>query len=259
MKIILLCENETSWNGRKSCSSEWGFSAYIQTDSNINILFDTGHTDIYKKNAEKLNIDLQADTDFIVLSHHHWDHTGGLRFHDFDTLESKNKKKLIAHPEVFKQLPIEQSEKILNDFKIIESEGVLEFSKDIFFLGEIPRSNDFEKVGFEGDKLIDDTAIAIKTSKGTVVITGCSHSGICNICEYAKKVTGQEELYAVIGGFHLFEDKKDVVNSTIEYFKTEKVEMLSPMHCVDFPTLSKFHNIFGSTKYAAGDVIEVGE
>ncbi len=66
-------------------------------------------------------------------------------------------------------------------------------------------------------------------------------------------------MYAVIGGFHLFEDKKDVVNSTIEYFKTEKVEMLSPMHCVDFPTLSKFHNIFGSTKYAAGDVIEIGE
>ncbi len=255
MKITILCENETSWSGRKSCSSEWGFSAFIQTDNNVNILFDTGHTDIYKKNAENLGIDLQKETNFIVLSHHHWDHAGGLRFHNFDTSEV-NKKKLIAHPEVFKKLPIDQSEKIQNDFKIIQSEGSLEFSKDIFFLGEIPSSNGFEKGGFEGSKIIDDTAIAIKTSKGTIVITGCSHSGICNICEYAKKITKQKELYAVIGGFHLFENKKDVVSSTIEYFKNEKkIEILSPMHCVDFPTLSKFHNVFGSKKYGAGDVI----
>ena len=73
MKITLLCENQTSLAGSESCSSEWGFSALIE-EKGIRILFDTGHSDIYWKNAEKLGIDLNL-VDFVVLSHHHWDHS----------------------------------------------------------------------------------------------------------------------------------------------------------------------------------------
>ena len=102
----------------------------------------------------------------------------------------------------------------------------------------------------------DDSAIAIKTSKGVVVISGCSHSGICNICEYAKKVTGQE-LYGVLGGFHLFQNEPEVVEKTIEYFQKENPKYLYPMHCVDFPTLAKLHNFFECQKYSTGDVIEI--
>ena len=137
MKITLLCENVSSYKGAKVCLAEWGFSVFIQT-KNINLLFDTGHTDVYRKNAEQLNINLE-NTHFIILSHHHWDHTGGLRFHNF-----KNKKKLIAHPEVFEKLPQAESKKIKQDFEIISSKEPLEFSKDIFYLGEIPRKNNFE-------------------------------------------------------------------------------------------------------------------
>ncbi len=88
--------------------------------------------------------------------------------------------------------------------------------------------------------------------------------GNYNICEYAKEVTGQE-LYAVIGGFHLFEEGKESssnasekIEKTLKYFEIEtqkKLEYLYPMHCVDFPVLSKFHTKFGCQKKSSGDVI----
>ncbi len=247
MKITILVENQSSHAGAKVCLAEWGFSAFIQKN-NVNILFDTGHTGIYKHNAEKLNIDLQ-DTNFVVLSHHHWDHAGGLQHHNF-----KNKKNLIIHPEILDKLPIKASQKLQTDFKIIPSKKPLEFSEGIYYLGEIPRESTFENGIYKNDSMHDDSAIAVKSSKGTIVITGCSHAGITNICEYAKKVTGQE-LYAVIGGFHLFENNQIAVNGTIEYFKKEKPKYLYPMHCVDFPTLAKFYTIFGIEKLSTGDTI----
>ncbi|MBU0618723.1 MBL fold metallo-hydrolase [Patescibacteria group bacterium] len=252
MKITLLCENETSEAGWDKCVSEWGFSAFIQSNG-VNILFDTGSTDIYWRNAKKLKINLE-DTHFVVLSHFHLDHTGGLRYHNF-----KTKKKMIIHPQILEKLPPSECKKVKNDFEIIRSKKPFEFSPGIFYLGEIPRKTDFEKGMFENDKMLDDSALAIKTKSGVVVLTGCSHSGICNICEYAKEVTGQK-LYSVIGGFHLFEEEdQKAVDGTIEYFKAEKIERLYPMHCVDFPTLVRFHNEFKTKKYGTGDVIKFGE
>ncbi len=249
MKITILCENFSSWKGRKTCKAEWGFSVFIQTD-NSNILFDTGHTDIYKHNAESLNINLE-NTNFVILSHYHWDHVGGLQHHDF-----KTKKKLIIHPEIIEKLPLKESQKIKLDFEIVTSKDAMEFVKGIYFLGEIPRINDFEKGMYKDEKMLDDSAIAVESENGVIVITGCSHSGICNICEYAKKITGKK-LYAVIGGFHLFDNDQKAVNGTIEYFKAEKPKYLYPMHCVDFPTLARFHTIFGIEKLSTGDEIEI--
>jgi len=248
MKITILCENQISHRGAKVCLAEWGFSAYIQTNG-TNILLDTGHTGIYKHNAEQLDINLQ-DVHFIVLSHHHWDHVGGLQHHNF-----KNKKKLVIHPALIDKLASNEFAKIKSDFEIITSYKPLEIANGVYFLGEIPRKNEFEKGMYKDDKMLDDTAIAIKSKKGVIVITGCSHAGICNICEYAKEITNQN-LYAVIGGFHLFENDKQAINGTIEYFQAEKPEYLYPMHCIDFPTLSKFHIIFGIQKLSTGDIIE---
>lgn len=248
MKLTILCENETSHKGSKICLSEWGLSFWVET-KNTKILFDTGRTDVYKNNAEKLNINLE-DANFIILSHHHFDHAKGLQHHDF-----KTKKKLIIHPEIISKLPQNESKKIKSDFEVVVSKKVLEFSKNIYYLGEIPRETNFEKGTHRNDLMLDDSAIAIKTKNGTVVITGCSHSGICNICQYAKKITKQK-IYAVIGGFHLFEGDQKIVNGTIKYFKKEKPKYLYPMHCVDFPTLCKFYSTFKIKKLSTGDSIE---
>jgi 7,8-dihydropterin-6-yl-methyl-4-(beta-D-ribofuranosyl)aminobenzene 5'-phosphate synthase len=249
MKITILVENQISHAAARTCAAEWGFSAFIQVNG-VNILFDTGHTDLYKKNAVNLGIDLQK-TNFVILSHYHWDHAGGLQYHNF-----KDKKKLIIHPEILNKISDSDAEKLLTDFKITTSKKPLEFIKNGFYLGEIPRKTSFEKGMYKNDTMQDDSAIAFKTKKGAIVVTGCSHSGIANICEYAKKVTGQK-LYAVIGGFHLFENEQEAVDGTIAYFKKEKPKYLYPMHCVDFPTLVRFRNIFGIEKMSTGDVINI--
>ncbi len=247
MKITILVENQISHAAAKTCRAEWGLSFFIETGTH-NILFDTGHTDLYKINARQLGINLQ-ETDFIVLSHHHWDHAGGLKYHEFP-----DKKKLIIHPEIIEKLPDREAERLLNDFQITSTRSPLEFISNVFYLGEIPKITAFEKGLYKGKPILDDSAIAVKTGKGVIVITGCSHAGIANICEYAQKITGQE-LYAVIGGFHLFEKENETVKATIEYFKQKQPEFLYPMHCVDFPTLTQFRNVFGIEKMSTGDVI----
>lgn len=246
MEIALLCENASSDVG---CLAEWGFSTFIDFEE-AKILFDTGYSDVYLHNAKRLNRDLEA-VDAIVLSHFHADHTGGLQFHNY-----QSKKKLICHPDVLEKLPEEETTVLQRDFDLFPSQIPLEFVPNAFYLGEIPRITPFEKGELPGDKLRDDSALAFKTKSGVVVISGCSHSGICNICEYAKQVTGLP-LYAVLGGFHLFEQDQEAVKGTLEYFQKEKPKHLYPMHCVDFPTLVKFHTLFACKKFAAGDVIQL--
>lgn len=150
----------------------------------------------------------------------------------------------------------EQSLNLATDFDLTTTAKPLEFSPGIYFLGEIPRQTDFEKGVYKDDPMPDDTAIAIRTDKGIIVVTGCSHAGVCNIAEYAKKITGQK-LYGVMGGFHLFEDDPDAIAGAVDYFKREKPAFLYPMHCVDHAAMSEFYSNFKVKKYGAGDIFEV--
>jgi len=129
---------------------------------------------------------------------------------------------------------------------------VLEIAPDLYFLGEIPRVTSFERGMYKNDPIKDDTALVLKTSGGCVVISGCSHSGICNICEYAKEITGQN-LRSVIGGFHLMKENTKIIEKTVEYFKKESPESLYPLHCMDFEAQCLFHRSFGSEKLCTGD------
>ncbi|HOQ79661.1 MAG TPA: MBL fold metallo-hydrolase [Candidatus Cloacimonadota bacterium] len=246
IRINIISENHVAMSHRKQCIAEWGLSFFLEVEGK-NILFDSGHKGFIAQNAEIMGIDLNR-VDYVALSHYHWDHLEGLLHFEF-----AEKKKLFLHPDILTKIPVEQKVYLQEKFAVIESQRAIEISKNVFFLGEIPRVTHFEPGTYKGLPINDDTALAISTDQGVVVITGCSHSGICNICEYAKKVTGQK-LYAVIGGFHLKEKDTDIVNSTIDYFTKEKPTYLCPMHCVDFSVLSRFHYEFGSYYYGVGDV-----
>ena len=251
MKITILCENTASEKLWDCSAAEWGFSAFIEKNG-TKIIFDFGGSDVFLKNATALKINLQ-NVNFLALSHHHFDHVGGLRFWKF-----KTRQKFVAHPEILKKIPRETAEKLEKDFEFLPAKTPFEFAPDCFFLGEIPRITNFEKGIYENDEMRDDSALAFKTARGAVVVAGCSHAGICNICEFAKKVTGQK-LRAVVGGFHLFENDAAAVDGTIKYFANEKVEILAPMHCVEFSVLAKMHQKFSFKKYCAGDEILISE
>jgi len=151
-------------------------------------------------------------------------------------------------------------------FALHESRGPFRLTETVWFLGEIPRRNGFEAKTTpfyrmengqrRPEHLPDDTALAITTPEGLVVVTGCSHAGICNICEQARQVTGEDRLHTVVGGFHLLQCD-DVLEKSIAYFRERNVARLLPMHCTALPALARFHAAFGIEKACTGDVIEI--
>lgn len=259
MKISVLTENTAGGQ----FLAEHGLSYHIEID-NEQILFDTGHTNVFLKNAEKFGIDILNDVEKIVLSHGHWDHGDGLRF-----LENKT---LITHPNSFikhfrkvDHSPVGLSltrKELAKKFKLIETKEPYKITDNLFFLGEIPRIKDFESQttpfeleNGEDDFVTDDSALAAILNNELIIITGCSHSGICNICEYAKLVTGISKIKAVIGGFHLkFQNKQ--TKQTIEYFKNNAVEKVLPSHCTDLPALTLFYNEFSIQQLKTGMKLE---
>ena len=224
---------------------EPGVSYYIE-DEGTKILFDTAYSDAFLKNGKDMGIDLKA-VDKLVLSHGHDDHTGGLKFYFDRKMESLE---LVAHPgsleykedddgtPICSPLTKEELSKLC---KLSLSKEPVKLSKNITFLGQIPRTLDFEpkySIGrakrdgkLVADFMDDDSALVYQGKEGIFIITGCSHSGICNIIEYAKKVTGDDRIYGVIGGFHLF-DVDERLEATIKYLKKEKIKFLYPCHCV---------------------------
>lgn len=258
MKLTVLTENVAGGKFR----AEHGLSYLIEYNYKT-ILFDTGHSDVFRQNSDLLGISLDKVVDFIVLSHGHWDHGDGLRF-----IENKT---LITHPNAF----IKRSRKhgslniglaldkaaLQKKFNLLTSAKPYQISESILFLGEIPRTNNFESQTTDfvdengaADFVPDDSALAIIQDKSLIIVSGCAHSGICNICEYAKKVTGISTISAVIGGFHL-KQANDQTRKTIAYFKREQISRIIPSHCTDLPALSAIYSEFKFAQLKTGQIL----
>ncbi len=259
MKLTIL--NENFAGGR--FLAEHGISYLIETDGE-KLLLDTGHSDVFLKNAEKLGIDIHSGVNKVVLSHGHWDHGDGLQFIDDKTL--------ITHPYSFikryrkadhSPVGLTYDKKyIQGKFNLIETTAPYKISENLWFMGEIPRLNSFESqsssfVDEYGniDFVPDDSALAAIIDDKLVIVTGCSHSGICNISEHAKRITGISKIHAVLGGFHLkynnFQTQK-----TIEYFKKNKIKNIYPSHCTALPALAAFYQEFEFGQVKSGMVFE---
>ncbi len=259
VKLTILTDNVA---GGKFCA-EHGLSYLIEVN-NYTLLFDTGHSDTFIRNAHKMGIPLHDKVDQVVLSHGHWDHGDGLRF--------ISNKPLITHPQSFMKryrandhsfiglmLSKEMVEKL---FDLTTSKEAVEIHENVFFLGEIPRNNAFESLttpfvdeSHQADFVPDDSALAIIENGKLIIITGCSHAGICNICEHAKEITGIHTIEAVIGGFHL-KYNNEQTQKTIAYFKREKIDKLYPSHCTELAALSAFAEHFNISQVKTGRVLE---
>lgn len=242
MKLKVLEDNNTFID--MYYLGEPAVSYYIE-DGNDKILFDVGYSDAFLKNAKLMNIDID-DVNKVVISHGHDDHTRGLKFF----FEKERNVELISHPECFYYKVDSEGLYIGSPFskdelsrlcKVNLSKEPVQVSDNIIYLGEIPQLNDFEEryaIGksiIDGEKIDDevndDSALVYKNENGLFIVTGCSHSGICNIIEYAKKVCNDDRILGVIGGFHLFEID-DRLKNTIKYFKDNNIKHLYPCHCV---------------------------
>lgn len=244
MRLVILVDN-CAINGR-NLKGEGGSSYYIE-DEDKKFLFDVGVSDLFMQNAQNLDIDL-TDIDTIVLSHGHYDHASGIKYF----IESKEKKiNIVCHPLSFNKKKRGEKnmgapynkEEIVKLTNIVFSDKPIKVSKNITYLGQIPDSLDFESrklMGeielngeYKNDYIMDDSALLYESKDGIYIITGCSHSGICNIIEYAKKVSGKDKVLGIVGGTHL-QELNNQLNKTIEYFKENNIKELYPCHCTKF-------------------------
>ena len=254
MKLTVLLDNNTLID--HYFLGEPGVSYFIEADGK-KVLFDVGYSDAFVRNAQKMQIDL-LDIDLIILSHGHLDHTWGMmpliQHYTEGMIEKRAVKRprLVAHPGVLDRREHQDAPEIgavlhadvLGRFFDLQwSRGVVRLTDNLFFLGTIERSNDFEaqkplgvviQDGQEVDDfLLDDTALVYKSPQGLVIITGCSHSGICNIVEYARKVCGDGRVVDIMGGFHLLEPSAQQLQGTIDYLANVKPEIVHACHCTD--------------------------
>ncbi len=223
MKITVLVENNSRIDSY--LLAEPALSLFIE-HKDKKLLFDVGYSDVFLKNAETLGINLDDVTD-IVLSHGHNDHTGGLRFFD-----GKNSNiKLTAHPNIFDEkfeldgtsygCPV-LKESLEAQFQLNLTKNPYYFSEDLLFLGEIEGNNSDD---------IDDSTLVYIMQNSLFIITGCSHAGIINIINYAKKVTGINRIYGVLGGLHLLDKSETEIQTVSQSLKQENLQYLAPCHC----------------------------
>ena len=265
VEISVLIEDSKSPD-KPQLRNKHGLSFFIQAisgDDKVTMLMDTGPSpEAILFNALKMGINLE-EVDVIILSHGHYDHTGGLH----EVLKHmKRHVPVIGHPTVFEpklsmmpHLRLIGAPVTISDIKSVH--GVPVFVSDpvkiadgITTTGEVPRISAFETVKgfwtihnqrFEEDKMIDDQALIINVDgKGLVVVAGCAHSGIINTIMHAQKITGNSRIHAVLGGFHLISADTNRILATVNELKKLGPKFVGPCHCTGKKAVKKIDKTF---------------
>lgn len=265
LAITVLVNDKSSY---PQLAVEHGLSIWIEADDH-RIIFDTGKSSLLIKNAGLLGIDLSV-AEFMILSHGHYDHTGGVD----KVLELNPEIKVFCHPALFiprysrqpdgrmKPIGINSSASVSLDRvydKISWVNEPLQIIDGIYVTGPIPRKNDFEdtgghfffdKDGICTDPVMDDLSIWFETSKGLVMVTGCCHSGLVNTIQYVTSIA-QMSITTLIGGFHLLNASGERIEKTIKYLKKQSIKSIMPLHCTG-------ENSVAMLRRAIGDIVKEG-
>lgn len=275
IKATVVCENSVF--GFNGAIAEHGWSIFLETD-NGNYLFDTGTGQAIFNNAIALGIDLKT-IKAIILSHHHFDHTGGIA----QVLDLTGPVDIYSHPDLFKDsynlqpdgsniylgIPFSQSYLEAKGAQFKFESVTQKILPELWLTGEVPRITSFElgdpnqvikhNGAFIKDPILDDQSIIIETVNGLVIILGCSHAGLINIIEYAIKITGNKHIHAIIGGTHLGLVSAEQLEKSTEALKSYDIDRIGVSHCTGFDASVRLAKMFGSRFFncRVGTVLEI--
>jgi len=238
LTVTVIYDNRAAAEGLESA---WGFACLVEGLEKT-ILFDTGGDGpILLRNMAELGIE-PRDVDVVVLSHAHWDHTGGLAAF------------LDVHGAVTVYLLESFPDEIGEDSgrrgaRVIKVDQPTELCDGATLTGEM--------IGEAG---IAEQSLLLSTDSGVAVVTGCAHPGIVSTVERAKEMTGRDVL-VIIGGFHMFKDSDASVRRIVSRLQELKVEWGAPCHCSGDSAIQRFADAYGDAFLAcrAGAVIPVGK
>jgi len=225
--VKVIYDNYVKVEGLKE---DWGYSVYIE-GLDKEILFDTGtKPDIFESNFKKLGIDADK-IDFLVLSHEHSDHTGGIP----------------AFVKMKKGIPVIIPQSFSDKFKKEMCEYGLEpmlVSKPAMVCNNLWTSGEFEYQ-------IPEQALVLNTKKGLVVMTGCSHPGIVEMLKQIKS-DFNKNIYMVFGGFHLLNKSEKEMDEIISEMKALGVVKCGATHCTGDKQVKMFREAFGGNYFELG-------
>ena len=259
LQITVVVENTAQGIG---LLAEHGLAYWLEWDGR-HILFDAGQGGALKSNLQRM--ELRPDhIDTVVLSHGHFDHTGGLA----DVLERDQAATVMFHPDALRKKYAKNqdgtsreigvpfpSRKALHkpSVELQTSEGPAQIADGLMTTGKVPLVTDFEQPSSrffvdeacqEPDHLPDDQSIFFEADRGTIVLLGCAHSGVINTLEHVSQLTNGRPIQGVIGGMHLVDASQERVYQTIEALRQWDLKLLAPAHCTGMAATVAMWNAF---------------
>lgn len=253
-KITTLVENCVY--GRKF-KAEHGLSILIET-GNHKILFDTGQSDLFVENAKLFNQDI-SDIDYLILSHGHSDHTGGLR----TFLQKNTKATVYCKKECFQRkfklqrengiensatLPAERFHFVEKEMELVD--GIRLFPKISIHRPEDLHMDNFFTINQSGriaDEFEDEQAIALVQDKEYAVISACSHRGITNILDTIQEALPGKQCSALVGGFHIHNAESSKCNLIADYLKQHtEIKNIGVCHCTGVDKFAELKQQLGN-------------
>lgn len=276
VKISTICENRTP---RPGLLGEHGLSMLLEAGGR-KILFDTGAGVTLAGNAAALGLDLTR-LDAVVLSHGHYDHTGGLKW--VLGIQVPASLAVYGHPHIFGQkyalrkggvpeyvgVPWKRADMEALGARFCLDRGPVDLGGGIMSTGEIPRTFQAEKSkspfllregeSFAEDRILDDQALIVESSAGLIVLLGCAHAGLIETLQHVLSLTGEKRIHAVLGGTHLLNAPEAHLRDTAAALRRFGLRAIAPCHCSGIRATVALHRAFGKRclPHQAGSIFEL--